>query len=54
MSPSRKAVKEDIGNQKKVSRVLASLPADNENFRLVDTFKILGDPTRLRIMLVLT
>lgn len=53
MSPSGKAVKEDIGNQQTVSRVLMSLPADNEIFRLVDTFKILGDATRLRIMLAL-
>ncbi len=42
-----------VVNYEKVDAVRKQLPADTEILALSETFKVLGDPTRLRIVLAL-
>ncbi len=46
--------RETIINYEKVEAARKNLPSDPEINNLAETFKILGDPTRLRIVLGLT
>lgn len=43
-----------IVDQKKVEKVTSSLLEDRDIIELADTFKVLADPTRLRIVLALS
>ncbi len=43
----------DFVNEKEVARIRAELPGEGILFGLADTFKVLGDPTRLRILCAL-
>ena len=45
--------KENIINYEKVESAKRSLPSDKEIYNLSETFKVLGDSTRLRILLAL-
>ena len=45
--------KENVVDTVKVNNVLATLPDNHEILDLSETFKTLGDPTRLRIVLAL-
>ncbi len=45
--------KETSVNYQKVAKAKALLPPDEEVAALAETFKMLGDPTRLRIVLAL-
>ncbi|MBU1100204.1 MAG: metalloregulator ArsR/SmtB family transcription factor [Bacteroidetes bacterium] len=40
-------------NEEKVAIVKENFPDENEIFELAETFKMLGDPTRLKIVLAL-
>ncbi len=53
MARSVEICKENIINREKINSVQHALPDDSEITRVAETFKILGDPTRLRIMLAL-
>lgn len=37
-------------NEKKVAAVRAAMPPEENLFRLAETFRVLGDPTRVRII----
>lgn len=45
--------KTEIVDYEKVERVRSSLPANQDITELSDTFKVLSDPTRLKIVLAL-
>ncbi len=44
----------DVVNKKKITNVKKQLPADNEVLEVSETYKVLGDPTRLKIVLALS
>ncbi|UCF63100.1 MAG: helix-turn-helix transcriptional regulator [bacterium] len=48
-----KICSETAVDHQKVRKVAQSLPPENEIVSLTETFKILGDPTRLKIVLAL-
>lgn len=45
--------RETVINYQKVAAARDNLPPDQEIINLAETFKVLGDPTRLRIVLAL-
>ncbi|RMI01336.1 MAG: transcriptional regulator [Calditrichaeota bacterium] len=51
--PKIEICRENVVDGEKVERVHAALPEDREIAALAETFKVLGDPTRLRIVLAL-